>query len=94
MNEYQITTTPRHHQLTNINVWTPDSQWLVYDVRPQGSSFIGKTIEKIHVNTTEIREIYRGNRRGLCGCGDCQPAVAGAVCLYPRAAEPGSAVAV
>lgn len=46
MNEYQITTTPRHHQLTNINVWTPDSQWLVYDVRPQGSSFIGKTIEK------------------------------------------------
>ncbi|MEA5720467.1 hypothetical protein, partial [Salmonella enterica] len=24
----QITFTPRHHQLTNTNTWTPDSQWL------------------------------------------------------------------
>lgn len=31
----QITFTPRHHQLTNTNTWTPDSQWLVFDVRPQ-----------------------------------------------------------
>lgn len=73
MNEYQITTTPRHHQLTNINVWTPDSQWLVYDVRPQGSSFIGKTIEKIHVNTTEIREIYRGTAGACVGVVTVSP---------------------
>lgn len=67
MNEYQITTIPRHHQLTNINVWTPDSQWLVYDVRPQGASFTGETIEKIHVNTTETREIYRGTAGASVG---------------------------
>ncbi|WP_256948093.1 hypothetical protein, partial [Klebsiella pneumoniae] len=24
----QVTFAPRHHQLTNINTWTPDSQWL------------------------------------------------------------------
>ncbi len=32
----QITFASRNHQLTNINTWTPDSQWLVYDVRRQG----------------------------------------------------------
>lgn len=38
MKEKQLTFAPRHHQLTNINVWTADSQWLVYDVRPSGAS--------------------------------------------------------
>ncbi|MDT1795166.1 hypothetical protein, partial [Salmonella enterica] len=28
----QNTFTPRHHQLTNTNTWTPDSPWLVFDV--------------------------------------------------------------
>ncbi|MDT1785756.1 hypothetical protein QLF84_22175, partial [Salmonella enterica subsp. enterica serovar Oslo] len=28
----QITFKPRHHQLTNTQTWTPDSQWLVFDV--------------------------------------------------------------
>lgn len=36
--EKQLTFDPRGHQLTNINVWTPDSQWLAYDVRPRGAS--------------------------------------------------------
>ena len=29
----QITFAPRNHLLTNTNTWTPDSQWLVFDVR-------------------------------------------------------------
>ena len=32
----QITFAPRNHLLTNTNTWTPDSQWLVFDVRPSG----------------------------------------------------------
>ena len=56
--EHQITFDRRHHQLTNINVWTPDSQWLVYDVRPNGGSFTGLTIEKIHVKTKQQQIIY------------------------------------
>ncbi|TCT31019.1 uncharacterized protein DUF3748 [Providencia alcalifaciens] len=58
--EMCITDDSRSHQLTNINVWTPDSQWLAYDVRPSGSSFTGQTIEKIHVITHQKVEIYRG----------------------------------
>lgn len=37
----QITFAPRNHLLTNTNTWTPDSQWLVFDVRPSGASFTG-----------------------------------------------------
>ena len=50
----QITFTPRNHQLTNINTWTPDSQWLVYDVRPSGASFTGETIERVNVQDGEV----------------------------------------
>ncbi|BET95234.1 DUF3748 domain-containing protein [Xenorhabdus taiwanensis] len=57
--ERQITFDNRSHQITNINVWTPDSQWLVYDVRPDGASFTGLTIEKIHVNHGQTEIIYQ-----------------------------------
>ncbi|MDX8001063.1 DUF3748 domain-containing protein [Xenorhabdus sp. Reich] len=56
--ERQITFDNRSHQITNINVWTPDSQWLVYDVRPNGASFTGLTIEKIHVDNGKTEIIY------------------------------------
>ncbi|SAH57076.1 Protein of uncharacterised function (DUF3748) [Enterobacter hormaechei] len=55
----QITFAFRNHQLTNINTWTPDSQWLVYDVRPSGASFTGETIERVNVSTGEVEAIYR-----------------------------------
>jgi Protein of unknown function (DUF3748) len=55
----QITFASRHHQLTNINTWTPDSQWLAYDVRPSGASFSGQTIERVNVSTGEVEVIYR-----------------------------------
>ncbi|NHB93699.1 DUF3748 domain-containing protein [Photorhabdus cinerea] len=57
--ERQITFDNRSHQLTNINVWTPDSQWLAYDVRPHGASFTGLTIEKIHVHGGKTEIIYQ-----------------------------------
>ena len=45
----QITFAPRNHLLTNTNIWTPDSQWLVFDVRPSGASFTGETIERVNI---------------------------------------------
>lgn len=65
--ETQITHDKRSHQLTNINVWTPDSQWLAYDVRPSGSSFTGLTIEKVHVSSQNQHEIYRANHGAHVG---------------------------
>jgi hypothetical protein len=56
--EKQLTFEKKGHQLTNINVWTPDSQWLVYDVRPHGASFTGKTIERVNINSGETEILY------------------------------------
>lgn len=55
----QITTAPRNHQLTNTQTWTPDSQWLVFDVRPSGASFTGDTIERVNLHSGDVEVIYR-----------------------------------
>ena len=59
MSEKQITFASRHHQLTNINVWTADSQWLAFDVRPSGASFTSQTIERVNVNTGDVEVLYQ-----------------------------------
>lgn len=59
MREKQITFSPRQHQLTNSNVWTADSQWLAFDLRPSGASFTSDTIERVNVQTGEVEVLYR-----------------------------------
>ena len=59
MSEKQITFSPRHHQLTNINAWTADSLWLAFDVRPSGASFTGLTIERVNVQSGEVEVLYQ-----------------------------------
>lgn len=71
--ERQITFDSRNHQLTNINVWTPDSQYLVYDVRPNGASFTGLTIEKIHVTSLETTIIYQATQGAYVGVVTVSP---------------------
>ncbi|OCQ54149.1 translocation protein TolB [Photorhabdus australis subsp. thailandensis] len=69
----QITFDNRSHQLTNINVWTPDSQWLAYDVRPHGASFTGLTIEKIHVHSGKTEIIYQAKEGAHVGVVTVSP---------------------
>ncbi len=69
----QITFTPRNHQLTNINTWTPDSQWLVFDVRPSGASFTGDTIERVNIHTGELEVIYRAMQGSHVGVVTVHP---------------------
>ncbi|MGD8107156.1 DUF3748 domain-containing protein [Pantoea sp. FN0302] len=57
--EKQITHAARNHQLTNTNVWTADSQWLAYDVRPSGASFTGLTIERVNVASGATEILYQ-----------------------------------
>jgi len=65
--EKQLTFDARGHQLTNINVWTADSQWLVYDVRPHGGSFTGETIERVNVSSGEIEVLYQAGQGAHVG---------------------------
>ena len=53
--ERQITHAAHGHVLTNINVWSPDSRWIVYDVRAVDSVFDGTRIEKVNVETGEVQ---------------------------------------
>ncbi|WP_075182419.1 DUF3748 domain-containing protein [Pantoea sp. 1.19] len=77
MTEKQHTFAPRHHQLTNINVWTADSRWLAFDVRPSGASFTGLTIERVNVNSGEVEVLYHARDGAHVGVvtvsPDCPP---------------------
>ncbi len=69
----QLTFAPHHHQLTNINSWTPDSQWLAFDVRPSGTSFTGETIERVNVFTGAVEVIYRASQGAHVGVVTVDP---------------------
>ncbi|MFO0807780.1 MAG: DUF3748 domain-containing protein [Gemmataceae bacterium] len=73
--ERQVTTAPYGHILTNVNVWSPDSQRIVYDVRsdPAGDSFDGERIETVHVDTGEVRVLYKSRREAKCGVATYSP---------------------
>jgi hypothetical protein len=67
--EKQVTRGPGGRILTNIGVWSPDSQWIVYDTRSDapGESFDGTRIEMVHVETGEVRVLYESARGAHCG---------------------------
>src|SRR5260221_11042240 len=67
--DQQVTTAHCGHILTNAAVWSPDSEWIVYDTRsdPAGERFDGERIEMVNVKTGESRVLY-GSRNGAC-CG-------------------------
>jgi len=67
--EIQLTKNPAGHILTNVNCFSPDSQWIVYDVRSdkEGSVFDGRTIEQVNVNTGEVKLLYESKNGANCG---------------------------
>ncbi|MCX8109213.1 MAG: DUF3748 domain-containing protein, partial [Verrucomicrobiae bacterium] len=67
--EKQITHDPKGHILTNTGVWSPDSQWIVYDTRPDpaGELFTGDSIEMVNIYTGEVRLLYRSKNGAHCG---------------------------
>lgn len=71
----QITTAAHGHVLTNVNVWSPDGNWIVYDVRsdPAGGVFDGQRIEAVHVKTGEVRVMYESTSGAHCGVATFSP---------------------
>lgn len=67
--ERQLTKGPGGRILSNTGVWSPDSQWIVYDTRPdaEGAVFSGSAIEMVNVVTGEVKEIYRSVNDACCG---------------------------
>lgn len=73
--ERQITAGPGGRLLTNVNVWSSDGQWLVYDTRSDalGDVFDGTRIETVHVATGEVRRLYESTRGANCGVATFHP---------------------
>ena len=73
--ERQITSGAGGRILTNCNVWSPDSQWIVYDTRsdPLGAVFDGEIIEIVNVATGAIRRIYESKNGARCGVATFHP---------------------
>lgn len=71
----QITGAPHGHVLTNAAVWSPDSRWLVYDVRsaPDGSVFDGTRIERVDVATGRVEVLYESQDGACCGVATSSP---------------------
>ncbi len=75
VSDRQITTAPHTHILTNVNVWSPDSRRLVYDVRsdPTGKDFDGDRIETVDVDTGEVKVLYTAKNGAKCGVATYHP---------------------
>jgi len=73
--ERQITRGPGGRILTNTRVWSPDGQWIAYDVRSDaaGDLFDGDRIEMVHVVTGEVKVLYRGTNHARCGVVSFHP---------------------
>ncbi|BBO31305.1 DUF3748 domain-containing protein [Lacipirellula parvula] len=73
--ERQLTTAPHGHILTNANVWSPDGEWIVYDIRSDaaGSVFDGTRVERVHVPTGRVEVLYESQRGACCGVASYSP---------------------
>ncbi len=67
--EHQVTHAPHAHLLTNAGVWSPDGEWIAYDIRSDnpGAGFDGPRIEAVKVRTGEIKTLYESKNGAHCG---------------------------
>lgn len=83
MSEQQLTFAPRHHQLTNAQIWTADSQWLVFDVRSDQNEFNGKTIERVNVADGRVEVLYQASQGSYVGVVTVDPSSSDCyVCIH------------
>ncbi len=73
--ERQITHAAHGHILTNTGVWSPDSEWIVYDTRsdPAGEVFDGTRIEMVNIRTGEVKVLYESKHGAHCGVATFHP---------------------
>lgn len=74
-NEQQVTHGPGGRILTNTGVWSPDSEWLVYDTRSDaaGVVFDGTRIEMVHWQSGEVWVLFESRHGANCGVATFHP---------------------
>lgn len=73
--ERQLTDDGCGHILTNAHVWSPDSQWIVFDTRSDvsGSTFDGRLIQRVHLTSQQSETIYEATEGSHCGVATYHP---------------------
>ncbi|MDD2601065.1 MAG: DUF3748 domain-containing protein [Kiritimatiellae bacterium] len=71
--ERAVTSRAQGHTLTNIGVWSPDSEWLIYDLRVKEGVFSGTRIERVNVESGAVQLLYESGNGACCGVVTCSP---------------------
>ncbi len=71
--ERQVTREARGHVLTNVNVWSADGQWIVYDTRVRDDQFTATTIERVHVDSGKVEVLYEAKDHANVGVVTAHP---------------------
>lgn len=73
--ERRLTHEDVEHGLTNANIWTRDSAWIGYDVRPEnGAAFNAVRVAMVNIYTGEHRVLYSSHDGAGCGVVTFNPA--------------------
>ena len=80
--ESQLTFAPHGHILTNTAAWSPDGEWLAYDVRPRPEDFVGDRIERVRLRDGAIETIYQTPPGSACGVVTWHPTQARVVFIH------------
>lgn len=70
--EFQVTHARRDHVLTNVNIWSPDSQNIVFDVRTS-EKFNGSSIEEVEIASGRVRTLFESIDGAHCGVATYSP---------------------
>jgi hypothetical protein len=73
--EKQLTNSNHNHILSNAAVWSPDGEWIVYDVRSDrlGARFDGTRIERVHADSGRVELLCETRHGAHCGAATCNP---------------------
>jgi hypothetical protein len=73
--EKQLTFASHGHILTNVGVWSSDSQWIIYDLRSDaaGEKFDGCRIERVHVERFRVERLFESTHGACCGVATANP---------------------
>lgn len=82
--ETQVTRAATGHILTNFGAWSPDGEWLAYDVRSDaaGERFDGRRIEAVNVVSGEVRVLYEADHGAQVGVVTWHPQHAEVVFIH------------
>lgn len=71
--EKQLTFAPHGHIVANFNIWSADSQWIVYDRRESGKKFDATMIEMVNADTGAVRNLFTSRDGAACGVATWNP---------------------